>query len=54
MDLASFDNHVAVLMRGTPTQIWTVENTFTFEDITSLYSRIHPFALDLAGENNGF
>ena len=49
MDLANFDNHVAVLMRGTPTQIWTVEDTFIFEDNTSLYSRIHPFALDLAG-----
>ena len=49
MDLANFDNNVAVLMRGIPTQIWTVQDTFVFEDNASLYSRIHPFALDLAG-----
>lgn len=49
MDFATFQNHVAVLMRGMPTQIWTLEDTFVFEDNGSLYSRIHPFALDLAG-----
>ena len=49
MDLTNFDTHVAVLMRGTPTQIWTVEDTFTFENNTSFFSRIHPFALDLGG-----
>ena len=49
MDMANYDNHVAVLMRGTPTQIWTVEDTFIFEDNTPLYSRIHPFAPALTG-----
>ena len=47
IDMARYDDDIAVLMRGTPTQIWTLNDTFVFNDTTHLLNRIHPFALAL-------
>ena len=51
MDMARYDDVIAVLMRGIPTQIWTIDATFTFDQSTALFNRIHPFVQTLSGNH---
>ena len=50
IDMARYDDDIAVLMRGTPTQVWTLNATFGFSETTNLLNRIHPFAPALTGK----
>lgn len=50
IDMARYGSDIAVLMRGTPTQVWTLNATFVFNDTTNLLNRIHPFAPALTGK----
>lgn len=49
IDMARYDDDIAVLMRGSPAQVWTLEATFTFDESPALFSRIHPFVQTLSG-----
>ena len=50
IDMARYDDDIAVLMRGIPTQVWTLNATFVFNETTNLLSRIHPFGPALTGK----